>query len=159
MIKRPKKQSYNPQHLLVSLLLIPLIGFFVYATNYKPAFFIFLGTALTISISFLIFFHFHLIKKQAEIDLQKQDYLEKANLLEAEMAKEWQSIESFRKKIVNYSQMKGLTEKLSMHFTLNDTSKTLSSEINKLFDHKDMTVVLYLFHPKTGELVVVRKRR
>src|SRR6185503_2645049 len=59
---------------------------------------------------------------------------------------------SLGEKIVNYSQLKGMTENLSLCLTLDDTTKTLSEETNKLFGTKDSTVILYLFHSKTGEL-------
>lgn len=90
--------------------------------------------------------------------MKQQDYLEKANLLEAELSKEQQSIEAFRKKITNYSQLKGLVEKLSMRFTLQDTSRLLTLEMNKVYG-EDITVILYLSHPKTGDLGISSSRR
>jgi len=57
-----------------------------------------------------------------------------------------------RLKIINYAQLKELTEKLSLCLSLEDTSNTLSVEVAKLFGHKDVTVILYLFHSTTGEL-------
>ncbi len=136
---------------MVFSFLIPLVGFFVYAAKYQGAFF-FLAAVLIINIIVLISFNKRLSKKQAHIVLQKEEYFEKANMLKAELSNEWQSIEALRHKIVNYSHLKDITEKLNMCLSLEDTSNTLSVEVNKLFGHKDVTVILYLFHSKLGEL-------
>jgi len=92
------------------------------------------------------------MRRRSEFDLQKEEYSERVNLLEAEMDKEWQTIEAFHRKITNFSHLKGLTEKLLMCFTVEDTSRVLTSEINNLFGHKETTVIVYLFHSRTGEL-------
>jgi diguanylate cyclase (GGDEF)-like protein len=82
----------------------------------------------------------------------KEEYFEKANLLKVELRHEWETIASLRLKITNYSHLKELTEKLSLCLNLEDTSAALSAEVSKLFDHKEVTVILYLFHSTTGEL-------
>ena len=97
-------------------------------------------------------FHRRLQKKQSHIALLKEEYFEKANLLKADLQREWETIASLRLKIINYAQLKDLTEKLSLCLSLEDTSSTLSVEVSKLFGHKDTTVILYLFHSTTGEL-------
>lgn len=137
--------------MVVFSFLLPLAGFFIYAAKYHAAFF-FLAAALVVNIILLAAFHRRLSKKQAIITLQKEEYFEKTNLLKAELGQEWQTIESFRHKIVNYSQLKNLIEKLGMCLSLEETSTTLSVEVNKLFGHKDITVILYLFHSTIGEL-------
>ncbi|MCK5014405.1 MAG: sensor domain-containing diguanylate cyclase [Candidatus Omnitrophica bacterium] len=112
----------------------------------------FLSIGLAICISYLFVLRDRLIKKQSEIKLWIQNYDEQMNLVEADIAQEQIAIESFREKIVNYSQLKGLTERLSMCLTQEDTSKTLSAEVNRLFGDKDTTIILYLFHSRTGAL-------
>lgn len=154
MIKKPKIQLYNPLFIALFLLFIFLIGFFVFAIYGHPTFFIFLIETLILSICILIIFHYRFARKQAEIDLQKEDFLEKANILEAEIIDEERSIDAFRSKIENYSYLKEITEKLSMSFSLEKTTNIISSEVDKLFGAKDIAVVLYLFHSKTGELGV-----
>jgi diguanylate cyclase (GGDEF)-like protein len=151
LTNKPKRQSSNLYFLVVLSFVVPLIGLFVYATNYQITFFIFLVLALLVNITFLWNFHRRLVLKQSQINLQKEEYFEKANLLKAELEQEWQTIESFRKKIISYSQLKDLTEKLSMSLTLAETSQALSSEASNFFGY-DITVILYLFHSKTGEL-------
>lgn len=151
MINKPKQPSFSNYLLIFSSFFILLIGLFVYATHYQTTFFI-LGIALVFNIVLLWSFHRRLVLKQSQINIQKEEYFEKANLLKGELDKEWKAIESFRKKIVSYSQLKDLTEKLSMSLTLSETSQTLSSEVSNFFGHRDITVILYLFHSQTGQL-------
>ncbi len=151
MIQKPKKPLFKLYFLVVFSFLVPLAGFFVYATQNHIAYW-FLAVGLLADIILLLAFHQRLMRKQSMIALQKEEYFEKANLLKAELDQEWETIESFRRKIINYSQLKDLTEKLSLSLSLEDTSSTLSTEVGKLFGHKDVTVILYLFHSATGEL-------
>lgn len=130
---------------------MPLAGFFVYATQNTIAYF-FLAAALLVDILLLTAFHGRLQKKQSQIALLKEEYFEKANLLKDELQHEWEAIESLRLKITNYAHLKELTERLSLCLSLEETSSTLSVEVSKLFGHKDVTVILYLFHSTTGEL-------
>ena len=151
MIRKPKKPLSRLYFLVVFSFLVPLVGFFVYATK-NPAAYFFLAAALLVNIFLLMTFHGRLQKKQSQIALQKEEYFERANLLKAELQSEWETIESLRQKIISYAHLKDLTEKLSLCLSLEDTSNTLSLEVSKLFGHKDVTVILYLFHSVTGEL-------
>lgn len=130
---------------------MPLAAFFIYATKHRVAFF-FITIALLINIILLIAFHRRLQKKQAVIVLQKEDYFERANMLKAEVDHEWKTIAVIKNKIINYSKLKDLTESLSMCLGVEETSNTLCAQVNKLFGHKDITVILYLFHSTLGEL-------
>ncbi len=134
------------------------MGFFFYATKYHVVFF-YLAGLLAVVIVLLIIFHRRLSQKQSLIVLQKEEYFEKTNMLKAELNGEWQSIEAFRRKIINYSQLKNLTEKLSLCLSLDETSNVLSAEIGRLFGQKDITVILYLFHSKLGELGIYSSQK
>ena len=151
MIQKPKKPLSRLYFLVLFSFFVPLAGFFVYATHNTIAYF-FLAAALIADIFLLIAFHGRLQKKQSQIFLLKEEYFEKANLLKAELQDEWQTIASLRLKIINYSHLKDLTEKLSLCLSLEETSSTLSVEVSKLWGGKDVTVILYLFHSTTGEL-------
>jgi diguanylate cyclase (GGDEF)-like protein len=151
LIQKPKKPLSKLYFLVLFSFFVPLAGFFVYATENTKAYF-FLAAALLVDIFLLIAFHSRLQKKQSEIGLLKEEYFEKANLLKGELQHEWETIASLRLKIINYAHLKELTEKLSLCLSLEDTSSTLSTEVSKLFAHKDVTVILYLFHSTTGEL-------
>ncbi|MFA5261291.1 MAG: sensor domain-containing diguanylate cyclase, partial [Candidatus Omnitrophota bacterium] len=152
MIRTLKKQLYSQRFFYLISVSLPLIGFFVYASLYHPAFFYLLAFGLLVSLLYLFYIYQDMTQRRAGVELQKQDITEKANLLDEDMNQEWTSIESYCKKILNYSQLKGLTEKLCISFTLQETSAVLSSEVNKFFGDRDATVILYLFHSRTGEL-------
>jgi len=151
LIRKPKKPLSRLYFLVVFSFIVPLAGFFVYATRNPVAYF-FLAAALIIDIVLLISFHGRLQKKHSQISLLKEEYFERANLLKVELQHEWETIASLRVKIINYAQLKELTEKLSLCLSLEETSNALSVEVARLFGLKDVTVILYLFHSTTGEL-------
>ena len=136
------------------IFLIPLICFFVYATFFHADFFFHLAFALMVTILFLAWFDLKLMKKQAEINLTKQDFLEKTNLANVGLTKTKAAITAFEKKVVDYSHLKDLTEKLCMSLTLADTCRILSSQVGSSFENPTMTVILYLFDGKTRELAI-----
>ena len=158
MIVKPKKQLSRLYFLVVFSFFVPLAGFFIYATKHHVAF-LFLSSALLVNIILLIMFHIRLQKKQSLNVLEKEDYFERANLLKAEIQKEWETIESLRHKILNYGQLKDLTETLGMCLGIEETSNVLCAEVNKLFGHKDITVILYLFHSATGSLGITSSQK
>lgn len=151
MIPKRKKQLSSP-HLLASLLAIPLVAFFIYAIVFHNAFFAPLIVILGLIFVVLVFFRLRLVKKQAEIGLRRQDLREKVNLLEGELAKERQAITAYEKKITNYSYLKKVTEQLCLCFTLDETVRTLSHEVDQLFGRQEIQTLVYLFHSRTGEL-------
>jgi len=158
LIQKPKKPLSNLYFLVLFSFFVPLAGFFVYATKNPVAYF-FLAIALLADILLLTAFHRRLQKKQSHIVILKEEYFEKANMLKVELQHEWETIASLRLKIINYAQLKDLTEKLSMCLSLEETSSTLSVEVSKLFGHKDVTVILYLFHSTTGELGISSSKK
>lgn len=152
MTEKLKKQSYNFYLVFALALLLPLAGFFFYSIKYNNSFFTFLSFGLLAIVFLLMPLRYRFQRKQAEVGLLVQNLYEKENLVRAHIDQEEFAIDSIKEKIINFSQLKGLTEKLSMSLYLEDTSKTLSAEVNRLFGDKDTTIILYLFHSKTGEL-------
>lgn len=152
MTPKLKKQLSDPSVCLFAVLLVFLGGFFWYATAISPAFFIYLIPVFSILLAYLLVIRNRIAKKRSEVDLQTQNYREYANLIEDEIRHEQIAIGSFRNKIVNFDQLKILTEKLSMCLTPEDTSRTFSAQVNTLFGDEHSTIILYLFHSKTGEL-------
>jgi diguanylate cyclase (GGDEF)-like protein len=134
------------------LLIFPLVGFYSYAIHRDCSFFLVIIIGLSLQILYLVKAHYQISKKQAESALTEEDFAEKKNLLDAEISREWQGIESSCKRILNYSQLKGVAEKLCATLTLAETSSVLSDEVNRLFGDQEVTVILYLFHSRTGEL-------
>ena len=152
MTQKQKKQSASPALKLAFFFYVPLLGFFVYASVFNQDFFIYIAAGLLACIVVLFPVRTQLLKKEADAELNTFNLQEQTNLIEAEIAKEQGVIASLRKKIVDFSQLKGMTEHLSMCLTQEDTVKTLSEEVNKLFGTEETTIILYLFHSKTGEL-------
>lgn len=152
MTEKPRKQSYSWDVVSAAVLGFLSIGFFVFATIFNPSFFLPLSAGFLILVFFLLPLRVHLKKNQSEVELQIQNLQERRNLIQAEIQEEQSAIQSFQEKIVNYAQLKGLTERLGMCLSLDETSKTLSEEVNRLFGGGERTVILYLFHSKTGEL-------
>lgn len=152
MIKIQKKQLSSLYLFLALSFFLFLIGFFVYATEHRPIFFIVLIIAQLIIIIFLASFNNRLIRRRAQSELQKQDYIEKTNLLQVGIDSEKLVLEAYKKEIVSYSKLKDLTEQSNLCLSLSDTSNMLSSEVAKLFGGEDVTAILYLFQSKTGDL-------
>ncbi|MBF0619664.1 MAG: GGDEF domain-containing protein [Candidatus Omnitrophica bacterium] len=159
MIPKLKQRLSKYYLLLVASLLVPLAGFFVYATRYQNSFFAALVIALAINVVILFMFYRRQKRKRSSVKLQREEYFEKANILKADLQHEWEVITAFRKKIVSYSELKGLVDKLSASLSLEDTAHTLCRETARLFDHHDSTFILYLFDPIAGELAVVASER
>jgi diguanylate cyclase (GGDEF)-like protein len=134
------------------LLLLCFCGFIVYAAQARSKFFVLVLAALIFMIGLLLFFRQRILRSWAEQGIHEQDFLEQANLLESDIEKEWKAVQAIQKKMIDYGQLKGIAEELNESFTLHETSKTLSTEVSRLFGQKDVTVILYLFHSKTGEL-------
>jgi diguanylate cyclase (GGDEF)-like protein len=159
LIKILKKQLFNPQVFLVILLSVLLVGFFIYAICWQTNLLYYLAGSLFVCLLFLIPLHLRFLQKKSELELKKQGYLEKMNLLEVDIEKERRVIDAYGKKIANYCELQGLIERLCLSLTIHDTSRTLLSEVNKLFGRQDITVILYLFHPKTGELGIASSQK
>lgn len=155
MIPQLKQQLSKYFILFVSGLLIPLIGFFIYATRVETRFFVFLALALFFNVVALFLFYRRLKRKKASVKLQREDYFEKANLLKADLEKENAQINAFREKIVSYSQLKGLLEALGAGLTLEDAVHTLCRETAALFDDSDSAIMLYLLDPASGGIAIV----
>jgi len=145
-------QARKSQVRLAAAVCLPLIFFFIFALSIDRRFFIFIIASLLLIIPYLIFFQYHFLQNKAATDLQIQDIREEINLVDAQIFEEKKKIDAFRKKITDFLQLKNLTERLSLSLSLEETSKTLSTEVNKVFGSEDTTIILYLFHSATGEL-------
>ncbi len=97
--------------------------------------------------------------KKSGLKLHREEFFEKANVLKADLQKEALVIAAFRKKIIAYSQLKGLVEKLSMCLSQEDSAHTLCHEAGKLFEYGDATIILYLFDAASGDLAITAAQR
>ncbi len=152
MIKTQIRQLFDSRLALGLIFSFPLAGFCLYVVLLQPRFILSLSVSLLFLLGIFIYQHFRLVWLRAEAELKRQDFQEKANLLEAQIERQWVALKSARKKLVDYFELKTIAEKLNQSFSLSDTSNVLSNEVSKLFGHKDLTVILYIFHSKTGEL-------
>jgi diguanylate cyclase (GGDEF)-like protein len=122
------------------------------ALRQQKIFTMFFAFGLLASIFYLFILHKSIFRLKNETDLIIQDITECRNLVNAEIRQEQQAIISLEEKIVSLSQVKIVTENLGKCLTVEDTSRILSSEVNRLFCKEEATVILYLFHSRTGEL-------
>ncbi len=152
MIQRQRKQLFRRFVYPLLICLIPLIVFFIYSARYQPNFFVLLTIVQFVIIAFLIPFRLQIVRKRAEVNLQKQDILERINLLRADILREKKLTESLREKIVNYTRLKDLTEQLAQSLAVNDATNTALSFVDNLFASEDIVKIIYLFEKRTGEL-------
>ena len=152
MITKLTQQLYKSSFLLSFLLVFTLLGFFFYAFVLRAVFFLYLIGALICALIYLLVHRVRLTEKLAGLSLQKQGFLEKANMTRAEIQKEINAIESIHEKIVRYSHLKDLTEKLCMSFSVQESAQVVTREVGHLFGRDDLTSILYFFHAKSGKL-------
>lgn len=158
MTKKPKKlssKSYLP--FLLSVLFL-LIGLFIYALHHQMAFFVLLAAGLAISTIILSIFHASLNRKKSKINLQKEEYFEKANLLKADLDREHSVIEALRQKISGYTELRQLVEKLTDALTVQETAQVLTKELTRWFLLKDVTVLVYGIQEEAEKLRLIAAR-
>ncbi|MGE0268867.1 MAG: diguanylate cyclase [Candidatus Omnitrophota bacterium] len=159
MTQKLKKEYHKNFIPLILILFIPLIGLFILAITLDARIFFLIGFSLSAILAFLVPAHLKLNKLKAETELHLQDIREQMNLVDFSLKKEGATIRSFQDKITDFSELKGLTERLSMCLSLEDTTKSLSREVRNLLGDKDSTVILYLFHSKTGDLGILSSHK
>lgn len=154
-----KKQLFNSPVLLLVVFILPLLGFLISALFWDEGILIPLCVCLCLIISSTFYYSRVLFRRRSHERLQEQNLAEMSNLIDADIEQEILSIDSFQKRIINYSSLKDLTEDLSMSLYLEDASKTLSEKVDELFGGRNATVILYLLHSKTGELGILVSRK
>ncbi len=152
MTEKLTKQSFSSDLSLLFAFLLPLVGFYLFALIVNSSYFVYISFALLCCIFYLIPLRSRLSRRRSEKNLKIEEFQGQSNLAEATIKSQEKAIKSFQEKIVSFSQLKGLTERLSLCLSLEDTSKTLSSQVNSFFGGDDVTIILYVFHSKTGEL-------
>lgn len=159
MIKRLKAQLFKSPYIFVLLLVFPLAGFFLYARYSASQFFVFLAGSLAVIIAYLIYEYVSLGQRQAVISLERGECEERFNLLQAEITRDRQANDSLQVKITNYSLLKDLTEKLCASFSLADTSHIIAADVNAVYQHEDMTVIVYFLKGTVGEVSLIASLR
>ncbi|MBF0531554.1 MAG: sensor domain-containing diguanylate cyclase [Candidatus Omnitrophica bacterium] len=154
MIPLLKKRSSEQVLYFLALFGFPLAFFFHFAIKQDPRFFINLAAALFCLILYFFYWGKRLSAYQAEHNFKSQDIFESRNLVTAEIAAETKAIAALEDKIALLAKLKDLTELLGQCLYTLDTSKMLTNEAHRLIaagKGSEATVILYLFHAKTGE--------
>jgi len=159
LIKRLKAQLFKSPYIFVSLLVVPLSGFFLYARYSASEFFIFLTGSLAVIITYLIYEYVSLGHRQAAISLERGECEERFNLLQVEIIRERQANNSLQLKITNYSLLKDLTEKLCASFSLADTAQIIAADANAVYRQEEMTVIVYFLKGTLGEVSLAASLR
>lgn len=118
-----------------------------------------LAGGLAVCLVYGLVTYFILNHRQAALSLEKGDYEERLNLLNAEMGREAQAISALRQKIANYSILKNLTEKLCATFSKSDTAQVIAMDVNSIYRGKQMTVIVYFFEAHSHELSLLTSVR
>ncbi|MCB9757132.1 MAG: diguanylate cyclase [Candidatus Omnitrophica bacterium] len=141
-------------YFLASLLVFPLAGFFLYARYFEAQFFILLAGSLTLIISYLVYSYVFLTNRQTELSLNRGECEEQLNLLQADIARQRLTNIALKNKITNYSRLKDLTEKLCASFTMSETAQIIAAQVNDVYGHEAMTVIVYFLENGTGDLAL-----
>ena len=159
MTKKPRRPLFKFYSILTCFLIFPFLSvFFLPGPERFSSLSIFFAAA-AVNILFLISQRQRLSQTIAQVYRKRRDCLEKTELLRADLSVDLAKIESYRKKILNYSRLKELMEKLNGCVSLDETSQTISQEVNRLFGQGNNTVVLYIFHSTTGEPGILSSQR
>lgn len=136
-----------------------LVALFIVAWKIDIHLFFLLAAAAALGILYLIPVRIKILRKQSEASLVMQDFLERINLVDVEIEREIKAISAFKQKIVNYSQLKGVTERLSQCLTMDDVTAVLPEDIARLFGSESTTVIIYLFHLRSGDMGILASLR
>lgn len=153
MIPKQKTQLFKQYQIGNAIFYLAILaGFFLCALLVRLSFFYVLSAGALGILILLWPMRARIRRIQANFYIASEAIQEKINLVESDLDAQEIAAQAFREKIINFSQLKGLTEKLSMCLYVEDTSRMLSSEVNRLFGSSETTIILYLFHTRTGEL-------
>jgi diguanylate cyclase (GGDEF)-like protein len=155
LTQKQKKLLFNKYFLPITILLVLLAGFFIYASKVDARIFVLLVFLQIVSLPFLIYFRSFLENEFTSIKLKKEEYFEQVNLLSLDIEKENLAQHSLFERIEAYSKLKSLAEKLSLCSSCAEAAGILTERTDELFGRHDATTILYLFHPKTGQLGLV----
>lgn len=115
-LKRSVARGFYFNILLLFFLVLFLSVVFLYAIYFDKKYFLYLIGISLFSALYLIPYQIYINKKKAVVELETQEVFEKINLFISDINQDRQVMDAFKAKIVHYSHLKGLTEKLSMCF-------------------------------------------
>jgi len=149
------KQLFNKHFLPITILLVLLAGFFIYAGKVDVRIFSLIVVLQVLALILLLYFRSYIEEELTSIRLKKEEYLEQINLLSLDVEKENLTQHSLFERIEAYSKLKSLAERLSICATCVEAAGVLTERTDELFCRHDATTILYLFHSRTGEFGLV----
>lgn len=149
----------NRLYIYLFSLFSPIVIFFIFAIQKETAFFDYLIFGTGILLIVFVFFRSRMLvyAAKAKMELQKLD--EKINLIQAGLIKDKEAVKAFKEKIVSFSDLKVVVEKLSLCLHQEDTTRVLAAEVSRLLGDTLSTVILYQLHAQTGELGISSSRK
>ena len=151
MTQQQNKLLFNKSFWPLTILVVLLVSFFVYAVKIDVRFFPLIVILQIITLGILLYFRSYFENEITSIKLKKEEYLEQINLFSAEIEKENNAQRSLFERVEAYSKLKSLAEKLSLCATCAQAAEILGQRTDELFGQHDTTTLLYLFHVKTGD--------
>jgi diguanylate cyclase (GGDEF)-like protein len=151
LTQKQKKLLFNKYFLPITIALVLLVGFFIYASKVDARVFPLIAFLQIVILALLLYFRSYLENELTSIKLKKEEYLEQVNLLSLDIEKENLAQHSFFERIEAYSKLKTLAEQLSMCTSCAEAAGILTERTDELFGRHDAITILYLFHLKTGE--------
>ncbi|MBM3252611.1 MAG: sensor domain-containing diguanylate cyclase, partial [Candidatus Omnitrophica bacterium] len=109
--------------------------------------------------SVIYFLIFDFVKKKKVLKLEEQELQEKINLLANDSTRSNALVKSLNEKIQRYGSLKGMIEKLSSSFVLDDIARFLVNETSNLLHEKGNVCILYLFDQESKELGILATKK
>lgn len=159
MIKTQRKQLFNNYIASFVIFASCLLFFFFYSLKYNPSFLKHLVCAFLIIVSVIYFLIFDFVKKKKVLKLDEQELQEKINLLANDSTRSNALVKSLNEKIQRYGSLKGMIEKLSSSFVLEEIAKFLVNETSNLLHEKGNVCILYLFDQESKELGILATKK
>lgn len=152
MTQKQNKQLFNKRFLPITILLVLLAGFFIFAKRVDSRIFLLIAVLQVIALVFLLRFRSYLESELTTIKIKKEECLEEVNLLKLDIEKEDAARQSLFERTAAYAKLKNLAESLSVSATCNKTAGIIVEKTDELLGGHGATTILYLFDSKKGEL-------
>ena len=152
MIRKQSKRLFKKYSLPITIAVVLLAGFFIYAARGNARFFPLIGVLQLLILAFLVYLRAYLNSELTSIKLKKEEYLEEINVLTTDIEKENSAQRSLFERIEAYSKLKTMAEQLSLCASRAEASRVLVQSTDELFGRQEAVTLLYLFQLKAGEL-------
>ena len=159
MTQKQNKLLFNKYFLPITILVVLLVGFFIFAWNGNSQIFLFVAALQIIVLAFLYYFRSTLNKEFSNINIIKEQYREQINLLRIEIEKESLAKQSFFDRVAVYAKLKNFAEDLSVSATCQETVEIIVKKTDELFGGQGETVILIFSILRLESLALFRLLR